>query len=67
MVIYPIAKGMIILRLIPTAAHSIEDVNETIAAFEIKSKLLVLEYKNAGTCTAAFEVTKIPQLLHRVF
>ncbi len=40
-VIYPvIPKGMIILRLIPTAKHTLEDVNETIAAFEaVKEKL----------------------------
>jgi glycine C-acetyltransferase len=53
-VIYPVVpKGMIILRLIPTAAHSLEDVNETIAAFEaIKSKLLSGEYKNAELAAA---------------
>jgi glycine C-acetyltransferase len=40
-VIYPVVpKGMIILRLIPTAVHTLEDVAETIAAFEaIKEKL----------------------------
>lgn len=40
-VIYPvIPKGMIILRLIPTAVHSFEDVAETIVAFEaVKEKL----------------------------
>ncbi|MDO9550912.1 MULTISPECIES: aminotransferase class I/II-fold pyridoxal phosphate-dependent enzyme [Rhodonellum] len=40
-VIYPvIPKGMIILRLIPTAVHSLEDVAETIVAFEaVKEKL----------------------------
>jgi glycine C-acetyltransferase len=40
-VIYPVVpKGMIILRLIPTASHSLDDVNETIKAFEaIKDKL----------------------------
>ncbi|MFT6827977.1 MAG: glycine C-acetyltransferase [Roseivirga sp.] len=53
-VIYPVVpKGMIILRLIPTAAHSIEDVNETIAAFEaIKEKLSSGEYKNAELAAA---------------
>lgn len=46
-VIYPVVpKGMIILRLIPTAVHSIEDVVETIAAFEaIKEKLNSGYYK----------------------
>ena len=40
-VIYPVVpKGVIMLRLIPTAVHTIEDVNETITAFkEIKEKL----------------------------
>jgi glycine C-acetyltransferase len=35
MVVYPvIPKGMIILRVIPTAAHSMKDVEETLAAFD---------------------------------
>jgi glycine C-acetyltransferase len=40
-VIYPvIPKGMILLRLIPTASHSLADVEETIKAFSaIKDKL----------------------------
>jgi len=40
-VIYPVVpKGMIILRLIPTAVHTLEDVAETISAFEaVKDKL----------------------------
>ncbi len=40
-VIYPVVpKDMIMLRLIPTAVHSIDDVDETIAAFEsISGKL----------------------------
>jgi glycine C-acetyltransferase len=47
-VIYPvIPKGMIILRLIPTAVHTIEDVNETISAFEaVKDKLTSGYYRN---------------------
>jgi glycine C-acetyltransferase len=47
-VIYPvIPKGMIILRLIPTAVHTLKDVEETIAAFEaIKEKLTSGFYKN---------------------
>jgi len=46
-VIYPvIPKGMILLRLIPTAAHTEEDVNETIAAFRaIRGKLQAGEYQ----------------------
>ncbi len=40
-VVYPvIPKGMILLRLIPTAAHTLENVSETIAAFSsIREKL----------------------------
>ena len=40
-VIYPvIPKGMILLRLIPTAMHTLDDVNESIAAFSaIRDKL----------------------------
>ena len=41
MVVYPVVpKGMIILRLIPTAVHSLEDVRYTIEAFgKVKDKL----------------------------
>ncbi|MCO5278382.1 MAG: aminotransferase class I/II-fold pyridoxal phosphate-dependent enzyme [Saprospiraceae bacterium] len=47
MVVYPvIPKGMIILRLIPTAAHSKIDIDETLDAFMgIKDKLYNGEYK----------------------
>jgi len=40
-VIYPvIPKGLILLRLIPTAMHTLDDVNESIAAFSaIRDKL----------------------------
>ena len=40
-VVYPvIPKGLILLRLIPTASHTLEDVNETIEAFSsIRKKL----------------------------
>ena len=40
-VIYPvIPKGMILLRIIPTASHSLADVEETIQAFtEVREKL----------------------------
>lgn len=53
-VIYPvIPKGMIILRLIPTAVHTLEDVNETIAAFEaIKEKLSSGQYKASALATS---------------
>ncbi|MGV3598913.1 MAG: aminotransferase class I/II-fold pyridoxal phosphate-dependent enzyme [Bacteroidota bacterium] len=40
-VVYPVVpKGVILLRLIPTAAHSLADVEETLRAFsEVKEKL----------------------------
>ncbi len=49
MVMYPVVpKDVIMLRLIPTAAHSMEDVNYTIKAFkEVKAKLDGGEYKGA--------------------
>lgn len=41
-VIYPvIPKGMILLRLIPTASHTDAEINETLAAFEAIHKKLV--------------------------
>ena len=41
MVVYPVVpKGTIILRIIPTAVHTLEDVKETIETFKaVKSKL----------------------------
>ena len=47
MVIYPVVpKGDILLRLIPTAMHNIDDVHETIQAFtECRAKLEAGEYK----------------------
>jgi glycine C-acetyltransferase len=47
MVVYPVVpKGVIILRLIPTAAHSIEDVTYTIEAFsKIVHKLKSGQYQ----------------------
>lgn len=40
-VIYPvIPRGLIILRIIPTAAHSLSDVDETIKAFQAVSEKL---------------------------
>ena len=48
LVTYPvIPKGQIILRLIPTAVHTFEDIEITIAAFkEVKRKLDAKEYPN---------------------
>jgi glycine C-acetyltransferase len=48
-VIYPvIPKGMIILRLIPTAVHTLDDVNLTVKAFAaVKDKLISGVYKNS--------------------
>jgi len=50
LVVYPvIPKGMIILRLIPTAVHTQKDIKETIDAFtSIKDKLQNGEYKAAA-------------------
>ena len=49
-VTYPIVpKGTIMLRLIPTAAHTLKDVEETITAFEaISNKLKNGEYTKNG-------------------
>ncbi|AUP77195.1 aminotransferase class I/II-fold pyridoxal phosphate-dependent enzyme [Flavivirga eckloniae] len=46
-VVYPvIPKGLILLRLIPTATHTLEDVAETLAAFEaIRTRLKNGTYK----------------------
>ena len=46
MVLYPVVpKGVIMLRIIPTAAHTMEHVNRTISVFkEIKKKLDAGEY-----------------------
>jgi glycine C-acetyltransferase len=49
-VIYPvIPKGMMILRLIPTAAHTLQDVEESIEAFKsIRTKLESGVYARVG-------------------
>ena len=46
-VVYPIIpKGMMILRLIPTAVHTLEDVNYTVECFaKVKQKLEKGEYQ----------------------
>lgn len=54
-VVYPvIPKGLIILRLIPTAAHTVADVERTIKAFkEIKEKLDAGQYRHEKLVNAA--------------
>lgn len=49
-IVYPVVpKGTIILRIIPTASHSLSDVEETIKAFEaVKTKLDEGVYQRAG-------------------
>lgn len=49
MIVYPVVpKDVIMLRIIPTAAHSLEDVKETIKVFEaIKQKLDAGVYRDA--------------------
>jgi glycine C-acetyltransferase len=50
MVIYPIVpKNVIQLRIIPTAVHTLDDVKETIAAFDaVREKLRAGEYRLEG-------------------
>ncbi len=54
MVVYPVVpKGVIMLRLIPTAVHTIEDVNYTIDAFKkIKENLNAGKYNADKIVTA---------------
>ncbi|WP_303317740.1 aminotransferase class I/II-fold pyridoxal phosphate-dependent enzyme [Flavivirga abyssicola] len=54
-VVYPvIPKGLILLRLIPTATHTLEDVSETLAAFEaIRSRLENGTYKRLSASVMA--------------
>jgi glycine C-acetyltransferase len=49
-VIYPVVpKGILMLRLIPTAGHTLEDVKSTIDVFKIiKGKLVAGEYSTGG-------------------
>ncbi len=48
MVVYPVVpKGVIMLRIIPTAVHTVEDVDYTIKCFkEMKAKLEAGKYKS---------------------
>ena len=45
--VYPvIPKGIILLRMIPTSSHTLEDIDETLNAFEaIREKLVNGTYK----------------------
>jgi glycine C-acetyltransferase len=54
-VVYPvIPKGLILLRLIPTATHTLEDVNETLDAFEaIRTRLENGTYKRLSAALMA--------------
>lgn len=54
-VVYPVVpRGVILLRLIPTAAHTEEDVKQTLAAFsEVRQKLKDGYYKKIGAEKAA--------------
>ena len=54
--VYPvIPKGLILLRLIPTASHTIDDINLTLEAFgEIRKKLEKGVYKKIS---ASMEVS----------
>jgi glycine C-acetyltransferase len=53
-VVYPvIPKGLIMLRLIPTALHTIEDVNRTLDAYSaLAEKLKKGHYKEKTTSNA---------------
>ncbi|NND08075.1 MAG: aminotransferase class I/II-fold pyridoxal phosphate-dependent enzyme [Saprospiraceae bacterium] len=54
-VVYPvIPKGMILLRLIPTAVHTMEDVTETLEAFTV-----VAEKLRKGIYNEEFKVARI--------
>jgi glycine C-acetyltransferase len=46
-IVYPVVpKGVILLRVIPTAAHTLEDVEYTMKCFEVvKQKLTNGDYK----------------------
>ncbi len=54
-VVYPvIPKGLILLRMIPTASHTMEDINETLEAFSaIRERLENGTYKRLSAGVAA--------------
>ncbi len=55
-VIYPVVpKDVIMLRIIPTAAHTLDDVEETITAFESIQRKLKTEVYKKGEVAATFQ------------
>ncbi|NNF19295.1 MAG: pyridoxal phosphate-dependent aminotransferase family protein, partial [Flavobacteriaceae bacterium] len=54
-VVYPvIPKGLILLRMIPTASHTMEDIEETLEAFSaIRDRLENGTYKRLSAAVAA--------------
>ena len=52
---YPVLpKGLILLRLIPTATHTLQDVEETLTAFSaIRERLQNGTYKRLSAAVAA--------------
>ncbi len=54
-VVYPvIPKGLILLRMIPTATHTMEDIAETLEAFSsIRERLEKGVYKRLSAAVAA--------------
>ncbi len=58
-VVYPIIpKGMMILRLIPTVIHTMEDVNYTVESFsKVKEKLEKGEYQSESVATINQTIT----------
>ena len=66
-VVYPVVpKGVILLRLIPTAAHSLEDVKYTINVFKkIKVKLDAGEYDTKEIFDAKLQSIRNYNLIQR--
>ncbi|MDW3190789.1 MAG: aminotransferase class I/II-fold pyridoxal phosphate-dependent enzyme [Cytophagales bacterium] len=61
MIVYPVVpKGIIMLRIIPTAMHTLDDVQQTLQAFEsMKEKLDGGVYAKAGVDGANLSVTPV--------
>ncbi len=60
MVIYPvIPKGMMILRLIPTASHTMQDVEETLDAFEAIAAKLKSGVYNVDKYSKMLEASRV--------